>query len=166
MLRGSKLSLDQWLPPLLLLVAAVGFGQFLAAPPLASPDAKLAAAVLQFESSQQSLARRLCTRPLPVGPLGFNQSGVPPGPMLHKALATVSVKMKVEAPAPDAVTLTLTTPELEADGVHWLLRREPVPAGTVLRSEGRCVAGKLYWAPLWTSLDKDRLRRAQWRAAL
>jgi len=166
MLREGRQARDRWLPPLLLVAAAVVFGRFLALPPLAAPDAKLAAAVLKFDATQEALARRLCARqPFLVGPMGFNSTGVSPGPMLHKKLAKVSVRIQVEARAGDTVELSLTMPELEPDGVYWLFGAEPVPPGAVLRSVGRCVEGRLYWAPMQTTLDGNRVLAARWRAA-
>ena len=167
MRRGSiRAALESWVLPVLLFIGVIALARFLALPPLAAPDAKLAAALLKFDATQEGLARRLCARqPFTLGPMGFSHTGVSPGPMLHKALQKVSVRMQVEAVAPDAVELSLTMPELEADGLYWVLRREPVPAGTVLRSIGRCVEGHLYWAPMTTTLDAGRVQAARWRAA-
>jgi hypothetical protein len=163
---GARAAIERWVPWLLMLAVVAVFGRYLATPPLAAPDAKLAAALIKFDGLQDLLARSLCGRPpfLP-GALGFRETGVTPGPMLHKAHPGLSVRVSVEATAPDTVRLTLVMPELTADGIHWLAKAEPVPAGAELTSEGRCVDGRLYWGPLRSSLHRDRIDAARWRGA-
>lgn len=126
-----------------------------------SPDSKLGLALEDFHRYQAHLERVCHGAPLSPGELNFQQTGIPSAPMLHKRLANIQVKVSVLVQPPDSLLLTVTLPGLQAEGIHSLWPSNAIPAGTTLRSRGRCAGGTLYWSRLESSLPEERLRRAQ-----
>jgi hypothetical protein len=124
-----------------------------------SPDSKLALALDDFHRYQEHLERVCHGAPLSPGELTFQQTGIPPNALLHKRL-TKQVKVSVAVQPPDSLLLTVTLPELAGEGIYSLWHSNAIPAGTTLRSQGKCMGGTLYWSRLESSLPEERLRRA------
>jgi hypothetical protein len=122
-----------------------------------SPDSKLELALDDFYRYQEHLERVCHGAPLSPGELTFQQTGMPPNPMLNKRLPT-QVKVSVVVQPPDSLLLTVTLPELAGEGIYSLWHSKVIPAGTTLRSRGKCQDGTLYWSRVESSLPEERLR--------
>lgn len=125
-----------------------------------SPDSKLGLALDDFYRYQEHLERVCHGGPLSPGELTFQQTGIPPEPMLHKRLTSKQVKVSVLVQPPDSLLLTVTLPELAGEGIYSFMPSSAIPAGTTLRSRGTCQGGTLYWSQLESSLPEERIRRA------
>jgi hypothetical protein len=125
-----------------------------------SPDTKVRLVLLEFDRFQSHLERLCGTHPLQPGALSFQQTGIPETPAVDKRLPRLKVDVSVVVPEPATLLLTVTLPELAAEGIYSVWSSDPIPAGTTLRTKGRCERGTMFWTRLESTLPEERLQAA------
>jgi len=151
---------DRWILTcvVMLIVAVLSYLSFV--PWGGSPETKLRLVLHAFVRYQGHLERLCRAHPLQLGELHFEQTGIPKTPYIDKRLPLLKVDVSVLVPEPDSLVLTVTVPEIAAQGIYSLWNSSAIPAGSTLRSRGRCERGTVYWSRLESTLPDELLEAA------